>query len=137
MKKGIVAVACLALVVICYAVAQAQGPALSPQDAMRLGSRSSQTVDKRAMMAGMSQIMGLMQRQIVATTDGGVVILVGNKLLKYDKDLKLVKEADVTADPSALLQSLMEQLKQQTTSSASASAPASQAATPAEQPSGK
>lgn len=34
---------------------------------------------------------------IVATSDGGVVVLVGNKIVKYDKNLNLVKEVTVEA----------------------------------------
>jgi hypothetical protein len=40
----------------------------------------------------------LMQRQIVTPTDGGVIILVGNKLLKYDKDLNFLKETELNID---------------------------------------
>ncbi|MCG8430228.1 MAG: hypothetical protein MJA29_03540 [Candidatus Omnitrophica bacterium] len=32
---------------------------------------------------------------LAATGDGGVVVLIGPKLLKYDKDLNLVKEVDI------------------------------------------
>ncbi len=35
------------------------------------------------------------QNQIVLTNDGGVIVLVGPNLLKYDADLNLVKEAQV------------------------------------------
>lgn len=33
--------------------------------------------------------------KLVATSDGGVVILRGNQLFKYDANLKLVKEAEI------------------------------------------
>ena len=33
--------------------------------------------------------------QMVATDEGGVIVLAGNKLMKYDADLNLVKEAEV------------------------------------------
>ena len=32
---------------------------------------------------------------MVATGDGGVIVLAGNKLMKYDADLGLVKEVEV------------------------------------------
>lgn len=38
---------------------------------------------------------GMMKRQVVAADDGGVFIVVGNLLLKYDKDLKLVKKTTI------------------------------------------
>ena len=44
----------------------------------------------------------MMERQMVATEDGGVVVMVGNKLLKYDKNLKLVKEAELKIDYEAM-----------------------------------
>lgn len=44
----------------------------------------------------------MMERQMVATKDGGVVVMVGNKLLKYDKNLKLVKEAELKIDYEAM-----------------------------------
>ena len=39
------------------------------------------------------QMMG--KAQMVATDEGGVIVLAGNKLMKYDADLNLVKEAEV------------------------------------------
>jgi hypothetical protein len=33
--------------------------------------------------------------QMVSTDEGGVIVLAGNKLLKYDADLDLVKEVEV------------------------------------------
>ncbi|MDD5225585.1 MAG: hypothetical protein PHV97_00180 [Candidatus Omnitrophica bacterium] len=35
------------------------------------------------------------QTQMVATDEGGVIVLMGNKLSKYDADLDLVKEVEV------------------------------------------
>ena len=41
-------------------------------------------------------MMGMMHKDsVVATSDGGVVILSGPRLLKYDKDLTLVKEVEL------------------------------------------
>ena len=42
--------------------------------------------DMGSMMSGSS---------LVATTDGGVVVLMGNELSKYDKDLNLVKQVEI------------------------------------------
>jgi hypothetical protein len=44
----------------------------------------------------------MMKRELVATADGGVVVLQGNKLSKYDKDLNLVKELDLKCDVEAV-----------------------------------
>lgn len=40
----------------------------------------------------------MMGRSLVATADGGVVVLLGNKLYKYDKDLVLQKEVEIKID---------------------------------------
>ena len=44
-------------------------------------------------MPGMGSMMG--KTQMVATDEGGVIVLAGNKLMKFDADLNLVKEAEV------------------------------------------
>ena len=51
----------------------------------------------RNMMGGDMMRMGAMMdsSSIVATQDGGVVILMGNELFKYDKELELVKQTEV------------------------------------------
>lgn len=36
------------------------------------------------------------------TADGGLIVIVGNKILKYDKDLILKKEAEIKIDTSAM-----------------------------------
>jgi len=52
---------------------------------------------KKDEMPGMGKMgcpmMG--KAQMVATDEGGVIVLAGNKLLKYDADLNLVKEVEV------------------------------------------
>ncbi len=41
-------------------------------------------------------MMGMMNRPTVtATSDGGIVIMEGPRLIKYDKDLKLVNEVEL------------------------------------------
>jgi hypothetical protein len=49
---------------------------------------------------GMPPMMGMMSMMgnLVATNDGGVVVLMGLKLYKYDKNLNLVKEAEIKVD---------------------------------------
>lgn len=37
----------------------------------------------------------MMEKTMVPTKDGGVIILVGNRLLKYDQDLNLKKEVEI------------------------------------------
>jgi hypothetical protein len=45
--------------------------------------------------AEMLKMQKLRDRSVVATSDGGVVLVFGDKIMKYDKDLKLVKETEV------------------------------------------
>jgi len=44
----------------------------------------------------------MMQKSMVASTDGGVIILAGNKLLKYDSKLNLVKEVEIKVECPAM-----------------------------------
>lgn len=39
-----------------------------------------------------------MGKQMIATSDGGIVVLIGNKLYKYDSSLSLQKEAEIPID---------------------------------------
>jgi hypothetical protein len=50
-------------------------------------------IDRPPMM-GMMNMTG----NLVATTDGGVVVLMGNKLYKFDKKLNLIKETEIKVD---------------------------------------
>jgi hypothetical protein len=52
------------------------------------------------MMGGDGMGMGMMMSNsaLVATQDGGVIVLIGNELLKYDKDLNMVKKTEVQFD---------------------------------------
>lgn len=45
---------------------------------------------------GKGKMMGMMQNDsLVATSDGGVIIKSGPRLIKYDKDLNLIKEVEL------------------------------------------
>ena len=55
--------------------------------------------------AGMMKKM-MMHKQMVATKDGGVVVMIGNKLLKYDRKLKLTNEAEI--DMQTICKKMME-----------------------------
>jgi hypothetical protein len=52
----------------------------------------------------------MMERSVVATSDGGVVVVMGNKLTKYDKDLNVVKEVELKMDMEGM-QKMMENMK--------------------------
>jgi hypothetical protein len=55
----------------------------------------------------MSMMMGAKHKSVVATSDGGVVIVMGNRVIKYDKDLNLVKEVEIKVDLEALHKKMM------------------------------
>ncbi len=50
---------------------------------------------KKRMMMGMGGGMMGGHESMVATSDGGVVVMAGPKLMKYDRDLNLVKEVEM------------------------------------------
>ena len=56
--------------------------------------------DKAGMMGMMKHgmMMKMMEKNVVATSDGGIVIVSGNKLTKYDKNLNLTKEVELKSD---------------------------------------
>ena len=64
--------------------------------------RGMQSPQEKEMGYGcpMTKMMGKMMggKSIVATRDGGVVVMIGRKLLKYDKNLKLKAEAEIDID---------------------------------------
>lgn len=72
------------------------------------GMMKSDMMDKGE-MTGMHGLMmkGMMERSIVATTDGGVIVLAGNKLIKYDKDLNVVREVEVETDMGTMQKKMM------------------------------
>lgn len=53
----------------------------------------------------------MMDREVIAAADGGVIILAGNKLAKYDKELNLVKEVEIKADLAGM-QKVMQEAKE-------------------------
>ena len=63
-------------------------------------------------MTGMHTMSGMMGgSSMVATQDGGIIVLIGNKLLKYDKDLNLVKEVEIKIDWESLNKTMMQHRK--------------------------
>lgn len=63
----------------------------------------------RSMCSMMMQSMA-MGKSMVATDDGGVVVMVGNKLYKYDKNLELKKEVEIKMD-MATMENMMKRAK--------------------------
>ena len=55
---------------------------------------------------GMGSMMG--GGMLAASEDGGVFVLMGNQLFKYDKDLNLVKQVEIKVDWEAMQKMMME-----------------------------
>ncbi|MCF7908080.1 MAG: hypothetical protein K9L86_04330 [Candidatus Omnitrophica bacterium] len=75
---------------------------------------SSEMMDKGMMsksMMGKGMMQMMVKKQLVATEDGGVVLLLGNKLVKYDKKLNLVKEVELSIDSEGMRQMMKEMMK--------------------------
>ncbi|HUN55612.1 MAG TPA: hypothetical protein VMU29_10695 [Smithella sp.] len=76
-------------------------PAFAQDPEKEKGSMTG--MDKKMMMGKedcMPHMMGMMHMMghMVATGDGGVIVMMGNKLYKYDKDLNLKKEVEIKID---------------------------------------
>jgi len=50
-------------------------------------------------------------KELLATQDGGVVLMMGNKLIKYDAQLNLVKETELKIDMEAMHKAMEEMKK--------------------------
>lgn len=61
-------------------------------------------------MGGVMMMKSMMPSGIVSVENGGFVVLAGNKLLKYDNNLELVKEAKVPMDMGGM-QEMMQNMK--------------------------
>lgn len=95
MKMGLILG--LALAVVCVGAAGAgQHPEKGMCPMMKKGDKGYCC----AMHAKVCKEM--MDREVVATSDGGVVVLTGGMLTKYDKDLNKVKETEITFDVEAI-----------------------------------
>jgi hypothetical protein len=71
-----------------------------------MGKMMPQMCPMHTMMA-----QGMMHKEIVATSDGGVVVMYDNKLLKYDKDVNFVKEVDLKIDAKAMQEKMQQMMK--------------------------
>ena len=96
------------LVVAFYSLALAEEKKESMMDQQSvMGQQGMMGKDK---MMKMNNMRGMMGRSLVATSDGGVIVMVGNKLLKYDKNLDLKKEVEIKMDVEGM-RKMMKQMK--------------------------
>lgn len=94
--------------------------AFAQQDGNMPGRRGGM-MGRRGMMDGrmrpwrmceMHRMMGrsMMEERFVPTSDGGVAILAGHKLVKYDSGLNVVKEVEVKVDYDAMEQQMRKRM---------------------------
>jgi hypothetical protein len=54
--------------------------------------------EQKGIMMGHDMKHPMMGKKMIATSDGGVIVMFCNKLYKYDKDLNLKKEVEIPMD---------------------------------------
>ena len=88
---------------------------LSFAEDMKGMAGDSSSHESQGMMGGMMMehmmMKSMMDKSVVPTEDGGIVIVAGNKIMKYDKDLNLVKEAEIKMDMDAMQKNMMEMMR--------------------------
>ena len=65
------------------------------------------------MCCPMHRIMmgGMCSRAIVAAADGSIIVMCCDKLIKYDKDLNLVKEVQIPVDTEAMQKNMTKMME--------------------------
>ena len=69
-----------------------------------------------SMMNNMMMMQAMRERSIVPTSDGGVLVVVGSQMMKYDKDLNLVKEAELKINMDKIREGMMSGMPSQNSS---------------------
>lgn len=98
-KKFVLVIAAVVLSIgICQAedASDVNKPALSTNNPSKLDRPCKKEFMQKEGMKDMMKMM--MPKTMIASNDGGVIILAGNKLLKYDSNLVLVKEVEIKAE---------------------------------------
>jgi hypothetical protein len=89
-----------------FALVSSAQPAAKAQKAVRPSTRMDAATAQKRRSQGIMR-MFLATSKIIATTDHGVVVMIGNKLFKYDRGLRLIKEAEVKVDAKDLEKMMM------------------------------
>ena len=117
-RRSLIVMAAALFVTIAFcslSFAQGMGGAMAGQSTMERDMAKSDMRAKGKMMEkcpmhGMMR-KGMMEKSVIAAADGGVIVLVGNKLMKYDKNLNLIKEAEIKIDLAAMQRNMTEMMK--------------------------
>ena len=78
----------------------------TPGQEMMMGKGQMMMCPMHQMMAG-----SMMTKSMVATEDEGIVVMAGEKLMKFDKDLNLVKETLLPIDTEAMQKKMTQTMK--------------------------
>ena len=89
-----------------------QGKNMPPTGMKRegVGSTAARPAISMDLMQNMMVMQAMKERSIVATSEGGMVVIIGNQMVKYDKDLNVVKEAELKIDLDKLRQNMMKMI---------------------------
>ena len=100
MKKMIVVLIALCVsfsgISLAQSTAAKQGAVARPGAVRKGATRTAPAAASQRRSFGL--MMGILTSSKMVSLDDGMVIMVGNKLLKYDKDLNLLKEVEVKID---------------------------------------
>lgn len=112
MKKGLsMVLAGLLVTVFCFLASAQEQEETMDNKMMQGGQMGEGTMGRGQGMVKGKKMMGMgmmMNKEIVATEDGGVVVMIGNKLLKYDKNLDLKKEVEIKIDTAGMQERMMQ-----------------------------
>lgn len=108
MKKVICIAAILFFLVplVCFSQDSSKRDTPMAEKGMKAHKAMMMGGDMKERMGGEFPKMGMMgmmmPKSMIATLDGGAIVLMGNKLLKYDKDLNLIKEVELKVDSEGM-----------------------------------
>lgn len=74
-------------------------------------TQEEQVQIQKKQMPMQMMMRGMHSKSMVASSDGGIIVMSGNKLLKYDKDLNLVKEVEIKVDMEGM-QKMMQSMQE-------------------------
>jgi len=114
MKKEMFVVTLIVMCLAIYGISFAADTKESKGSMMGKGAmqcdemKSDVKLDESKTMYHGMMMKHMIQKEMVATEGGGVIILVGNKLIKYDRDLNLAKEVEIKIDSEATMKQMKE-----------------------------
>jgi hypothetical protein len=112
MKKIIVLAVITGSILIISAIGLAQNEQPQKGKMGQMGQMMDQKMKKQDHMqtrcpACAMAMCGMMSKAMLPTDDGGIVVMIGNKLYKYDQNLDLQKETELSVDFKNMKQMMM------------------------------